>query len=161
MSVHRLLGSVFLALAFAAPQAAGAQAASPDALAAQTRDYFTAVLHADADTLAGETSRSFRYVRQNGTEVGYEDFVREVTRDAFGRQNPMGVTVTIKSSRDSGPDVEETVDTMTWWSGALSPDPMMGPVVGHSFATHQLTWSKSADGRWLLDEDHLTALSTF
>lgn len=161
MSVHRLLGSVFLALAFAAPQAAGAQATSPDALATQTRDYFTAVLHADAGTLAGETSRSFRYVRQNGTQEGYEDFLRDVTRDAFSRQNPMGVTVTIKSSSESGAEAEETVNTMSWWSGALSVDPLSGPVVAHSFATHQLTWSKSADGRWLLDEDHLTALSTF
>jgi hypothetical protein len=32
-----------------------------------------------------------------------------------------------------------------------------GPVLERDSAVHQLTWIKSADGNWLLDEDRLTS----
>lgn len=160
MSVHRLLGPVFLALAFAGPLAAGAQTAAPgvpNSLAAQTKGYFTAVLHADGPTLSGDVSSTFHFVRQDGTQLDYPDFMRDITRDYFTASNPMGVNVDIKSSNEAASHATETVDTLSWWYGAQSNDPMAGPVIARFYATHQLTWTKSSAGTWLLDEDHITA----
>ena len=160
MSVHRLLGPVFLALAFAAPHSVAAQTpapAAPNSLAAQTNGYFTAVLHADASTLSGDVSSAFHVIQHDGTRLTYADFMRNVTKDALAMGSPMGVNVKITSSNEAGSQATETVETLTWWYGADSGDPMEGPVTSQSYATHQLTWTKSPAGTWLLDEDHITA----
>ncbi len=69
----------------------------------------------------------------------------------------MGIDVKIKASNESATGASATVDTMHWWYGGLTNDPMSAPHTERDFATHQLTWIKTADGRWLLDEDHITA----
>jgi hypothetical protein len=158
MSVHRLLGPVFLALVCAGPLSAGAQTSAPipNSLAAQTKGYFTAVLHADGPALSGDTSSAFHLIRQDGTRLDYSDFLRDITTDFFTASNPMGVNVDIKSTNETDAHATETVETLTWWYGAQSNDPMSGPVIARFYATHQLTWTKSAAGTWQLDEDHIT-----
>ncbi|MGA2393346.1 MAG: hypothetical protein ABSH03_08360 [Candidatus Lustribacter sp.] len=161
MSVHRLLGPVFLALAIGGPLSAGAQTAAPvapNSLAAQTKAYFTAVLHADGVTLSGDVSSTFHLVRQDGSRLDYSEFLRDITKDYLTASNPMGVNVDIKSSEETGSHATETVDTLTWWYGALSIDPMSAPVTSRYYATHELSWTKSAAGTWLLDEDHITSI---
>jgi len=160
MSVHRLLGPVFLALALGAPLTVAAQTsvpAPPNSLAAQTTGYFTAILHADGLTLSGDVSNTFHLVRHDGTRLDFSGFMRDITKDFVGASNPMGVNVDIKSSDETGSHATETVDTHSWWMGAQSNDPMEGPVTAHFYATHQLTWTKSAAGTWQLDEDHITS----
>jgi hypothetical protein len=156
MSVHRLLGPVFLALAVAIPQVAAAQTA-PATLAAQTKGYFTAVLHADGPVLSRTTTNTFHLIELDGTRLDYQAFMRSITNDAFNEQEPMGVDVNIKSSNVTDSQVTETVDTLLWFYGAISIDPMSAPVESRDYATHTLTWTKAADGTWLLDEDHVTS----
>jgi hypothetical protein len=159
MSVHRLLGPVFLALVCAGPLSAAAQTApgAPNSLAAQTKGYFTAVLHADGTALSGETSTAFHLIRQDGTRLDFSTFIREVTTDFFTASNPMGVDVNITTSNENGSHATETVKTLTWWYGAQSPDPEAAPSMARLYATHELSWTKTAAGTWLLDEDHVTS----
>lgn len=160
MSVHRLLGPIFLALAVAIPQVAAAQSAAPATLATQTKDYFTAVLHANGPALSRTTTSTFHLIERDGTRLDYQAFMRSITNDAFNEQEPMGVDVNIKSSNVTDSQATETVDTLLWFYGALSVDPMSAPVESRDYATHTLTWTKAADGTWLLDEDHVTSTHT-
>jgi hypothetical protein len=160
MSVHRLLGPVFLALVCAGPLSAAAQTAAPgvpNSLAAQTKGYFTAVLHADGTTLSGDTSSAFQLIRHDGTRLDFSTFIREVTTDFFTASNPMGVDVNITSSNETGTHATETVKTLTWWYGANSTDPDAAPTMARLYETHELSWTKTAAGAWLLDEDRVTS----
>lgn len=159
MTLQRLFGPVALALALAGPHPAGAQTTAPatdNSLAAQTKSYFTAILHADTATLSNDTSRTFHLIQSDGTRLGYNQFISEITKDYMMAQPPMGVNVDVKSSNVADGHATETVQTLTWFYGALSTDPMSGPVTARDSATHQLTWSKTASGKWVVDEDHIT-----
>jgi len=161
MTVPRLLGAIVLGLAFAAPQAVAAQTATPatssDALAAQTKSYFTAILHANATVLSAEASPVFHVIQTDGTRLDFAAFIRDITNDFITAEPPMGVDENVTASNVTDDHATETVKTLTWWYGALG-DPMSGPVPARDYATHQLTWSKSATGTWLLDEDRITAV---
>jgi len=161
MIVHRALGSFALALAFAAPPAVVAQTApvSPAAsLAAQTNRYFTAVAQADVVVLSATTSPTFHVITAEGKRLSYEDFLRQITTAALTAIPPKGNSQRITASTITPTGATETVSAEYWFWGAQNQDPMSAPKTEQDFSTHQLTWTRSADGTWQLDEDHITSL---
>ncbi len=158
MKVHRALGTSLLALALAVPLTAAAQTAplNPSSVAALTNDYFGALLRGDAAAVAHSTTGTFHVIQADGKRLSYPDFIGVVMVLFFQAQQPMGIDVKITASNETGNSANETVDTVRWFFGGMNNDPMRTPTTQRDFATHQLTWIKSADGRWLLDEDHIT-----
>ena len=69
----------------------------------------------------------------------------------------MGNDVKIKANTVTATGATESVDTLHWYGGATNPDNMGPPLIARDFSTHQLTWTKSPAGTWLLDEDHITS----
>ena len=159
MKVHRALGHCLLALALAVPLTAAAQTAprDPTSVAALTNDYFEALLRGDAAAVAHTTTGTFHVIQADGKRLSYPDFIGLVMELYFQAQQPMGIDVKIKASNETGNSTIETVDTLRWFFGGMNNDPIRTPTTQRDFATHQLTWIKSADGRWLLDEDHITS----
>jgi hypothetical protein len=158
--MNRLLGSMIVALALAAPVAATAQTApagTPDSLSAQTTAYFNAIAHGDGQTLSSITTNTFHVIQPDGKRLDYGRFIEGVSKIYFTAEQPSGNSQRIKSTVLTDTGARETVDSMRWYYGANNPDPMSGPGVERDYATHQLTWVKSANGTWLLDEDHITA----
>jgi hypothetical protein len=153
MSIHRTFATFFATLAFAAPLAAGAQTA-PNALAAQTNTYFAALAAADGRALGSATSRTFHVILPDGTRPTNEAFFRQLADHYLIASGPVG-TVKIGQSTISDTTATESVETSTWdyaLDGARH-----GPALERDYAKHQLTWIKSANGTWLLDEDHITS----
>jgi len=150
---------MIVALALAAPIAAGAQTApagSPDSLSAQTNRYFDAISHGDGETLSNITTNTFHVVQPDGRRLDYSAFIADVSKIYFTAQQPSGNSQRIKTTVVTGTGARETVDAMRWYYGAINPNPMSAPGVERDYATHELTWVKSANGTWLLDEDHIT-----
>jgi hypothetical protein len=48
----------------------------------------------------------------------------------------------------------QTVDTLQWYFGGFGYNVRN---VTRDSASHQLTWRKTASGKWLLDEDHIVS----
>jgi hypothetical protein len=158
--MNRRLGSLIVALALAAPVAAAAQAAPagpPDSLSAQTSHYFDAIAHGDGDTLSSITTNTFHVIQPGGKRLDYDGFIAGVSKIYFTALSPSGNSERIKSTVLTATGARETVDSTRWYYGANNPDPMGAPGVERDYATHELTWVKSANGTWLLDEDHITA----
>lgn len=154
------LACAILAVAFAMPLAAAAQSAPGAAadLDTATTIYFNAILHNDVVALSGLTSPTFHVIRPDGTRGDFGEFMSAVSTQFFRMLPPFGVDVKIKSSASTAGGATETVSTLLWYSGVSSPDPLNGPTIERDFGTHQLTWIKLPSGKWLLDEDHTTAL---
>jgi hypothetical protein len=158
--MNGLLGSLIVALALAAPVAAVAQAAPagpPNSLSAQTTAYFDAIAHGDGGTLSSITTNTFHVIQPNGKVLDYGKFIEGVSKIYFTASSPSGNSQRIKSTVVTPTGARETVDSMRWYYGSINVDPMAGPGVERDYATHELTWVKSANGTWLLDEDHITA----
>jgi hypothetical protein len=158
--MNGLLGSLIVALALAAPVAAAAQAAPagpPVSLSAQTSNYFDAIAHGDGGTLSSITTNTFHVIQPNGKVLDYGKFIEGVSKIYFTASSPSGNSQRIKSTVLTATGARETVDSMRWYYGSINVDPMAGPGVERDYATHELTWVKSANGTWLLDEDHITA----
>jgi hypothetical protein len=157
--MNRLLGSMIVALALAAPVAAAAQAApaGPASRSAQTSKYFDAIAHGDGQTLSSITTNTFHVIQPNGKRLDYGAFIAGVSKIYFTAEQPSGNNERIKSTVVTDTGARETVDSMRWYYGANNPDPMGAPGVERDYATHEMTWVKSANGTWLLDEDHITA----
>lgn len=155
MTLPRALGPILLALVFAAPLAAAAQSVPP-ALDAQTHAYFDAVDNNNFQAMGNITSDTFHVITADGKRLSSEAFSEQVAAANFRALPPMGTNVKIKASNVTPTRATETVDTIHWYNGAPSIDPMSAPQTAHVFATHQLTWIRSANGKWLLDEDHIT-----
>jgi hypothetical protein len=160
MTPARAFRLLLLAFAFAAPLAAAAQTApstSGNSLAAQTNAYFTAVRTADAKVLSDTTSPNFHVILPDGKRLSYDEYYRRLGAANFLAQPPMGMDVKIKSNAVTATGATESVDTLHWYGGATNPDNMGPPLIARDFASHQLTWTKSPSGAWLLDEDHITS----
>jgi hypothetical protein len=160
MTLPRALGSILLALAFAAPLAAPAQTAQSGtgtSLDAQTKAYFAAITHADAKVLADMTSPRFHVITSDGKRLSYDEYFRRISAANFLAQPPMGIDVKIKGNTVTPTGATESVDTLQWYGNATNPDNMGPPLMARDFSTHQLTWTKSPAGTWLLDEDHITS----
>jgi hypothetical protein len=158
--MNRLLGPMIAVLALAIPVAASAQTApagTPDSLSAQTTAYFKAIAHSDEATLSGITTKTFHVIQPDGKRLDFGGFIEGVSKIYFTAEQPSGNSERIKSTVLTDTGAKETVDSMRWYYGAENPDPMSGPGVERDYATHELTWVKSANGTWLLDEDHITA----
>jgi hypothetical protein len=155
------LASVILAVALAAPLAVAAQttpAAAPAQLDALTSTYFNAILRNDAAALSGIVSPTFHAIGADGKRQDFDAFMYAVSTQWFRMQPPNGIDVKIKGSTLSAAGATENVATLLWFSGVSNPNPLDGPTIERDYGTHQLTWIKSASGKWLLDEDHTTAL---
>lgn len=147
----------FALLAFAVPSAAGAQTVpeSPqNVLGALTKSYFAAVDAADGQALAAGTSSTFHVVLPGGKRLSAGEFIGRLSYHHLNASTPIG-TVKIGPVTIAGTTATETVETSSW--NYLQISYRGGPVVEHDYATHQLSWIKSADGTWLLDEDRLTS----
>jgi hypothetical protein len=158
MTVPRALALLLLALAFAAPLAAGAQTAPPgppNSLDAQTNAYFHAVAKADAETLINTTSKTYHVITPDGKRLGYDDYFSRISTVAFTAQPPMGMNVKIRSTTLTPTGATQSVDTLQWYYGGLSNNPRSGTLLARDSAYHQLTWTKTASGKWLLEEDHI------
>jgi hypothetical protein len=158
MTLPRAFGLLLLALAFAAPRAAGAQtvpAGAADALAAQTNAYFHAVAKADAATLIDTTSKTYHVITPDGKRLNWDDYFARISSVAFMAQPPMGMNVKIKSTTLTATGATQSVDTLQWYYGGLSNNPRMSTVLARDTAYHELTWTKTASGKWLLEEDHI------
>ena len=160
MTPPRALGSILLALAFAAPLAGAAQtvpSGTGTSLAALTNAYFAALGTADARVLADTTSPTFHVVLPNGKRLSYDEYFRQISAASFLAQPPMGNDVKIKANTVTATGATETVDALHWYGGGTNPDNMGPPLMARDFSTHQLTWTKTPAGTWLLDEDHITS----
>lgn len=160
MMPARAFRPLLLALAFAAPMAAGAQTApsgSGNSLAAQTNAYFAAIRNADAKVLSETTAPGFHVILPDGKRLSFDQYYSRIGAANFTAQPPMGMNVKIKSDTVTPTGATESVDTLHWYGGATNPDNMGPPLIARDFASHQLTWSKSPSGAWLLDEDHITS----
>jgi hypothetical protein len=161
MSMHRAFGPIILAMALVFPLAASAQTApaAPDSLSALTDRYFKAISKGTVEDI--DTSPTFHVIQPNGKRLSLEAFEGQIATHYLVALPPMGHTEKITSSTVTDSTAKETVDTRNWFFGAASEDPMSAPKTELDFATHQLTWVKAANGKWQLDEDHITwALST-
>ncbi|HEV8023143.1 MAG TPA: hypothetical protein VGP41_17845 [Candidatus Lustribacter sp.] len=155
------LACAILAVALAAPPAVMAQpapAAATDQLTALTNSYYNAILHNDAVALAAIISPTFHAIGPDGTRQEFDAFMYGVSTQWFRMQPPNGIDVKIKNSALSAAGATEDVSTVLWYSGVSNIDPMSGPTLERDYGTHQLTWIKAPGGKWLLDEDHTTAL---
>ena len=141
------------------PVAAAAQAAPavPDSLSAQTSRYFDAIAHGDGGALSSITTNTFHVIQPDGKVLDYDKFIQGVSKIYFTASSPSGNSERIKSTVVTATGARETVDSTRWYYGSNNPDPMGAPGVERDYATHQLSWVKSANGTWLLDEDHITA----
>lgn len=154
------LASAILAVALAAPLAGAAQTgtgATPE-LAALTTTYFNAILHNDLVGLIGITAPGFHTIAPNGTRQDFSAFMYDVSTQSFRMQPPSGVDVKVKSSTITADGATEEVSTVLWFSGVSNVDPMQGPTLERDYGTHLMTWIKSPSGKWMLGEDHTTAL---
>ena len=100
------------------------------------------------------TSSTFHVVEPDGTRVSAGEFFRRLSEHYLIASAPVG-NVKIGQSSISATSATETVETNSWDYAMLGTP--HGPVLERDSAVHQLTWIKSADGNWLLDEDRLTS----
>ncbi|HEY5348150.1 MAG TPA: hypothetical protein VIJ64_00380 [Candidatus Lustribacter sp.] len=151
-----------LALAFAVPLGAGAQAVpgSPQSvLNSLTNTYFTAVNAADGQALASATSSRFHVILPDGKTLSFGDFVGRLSEKYLNASTPV-LTVKIGAVAIAATTATTTVETSSWdyrFGGAPHGWDRRDRVLERDYATHRLSWIKSADGAWLLDEDHLTS----
>jgi hypothetical protein len=162
-TVRAAFGPIFaLVLAFAVPLGAGAQAppGSPQSvLDSLTNKYFDAVNTADGQALAAATSSTFRVIRPNGKPLSFGEFVGRLSEKYLTASTPV-LTVKIGAVAIAATTATATVETSSWdyrFGGAPHGWDRRDRVLERDYATHQLSWIKSADGTWLLDEDHLTS----
>ena len=157
MTVRHTFVLMLAALAFAARLPASAQAApgSPqNVLLPLTNGYFAALADADGRALATRTTSTFHVILPDGKRISADEFFRRLSEHYLIASAPVG-TVKIGPSTISDTNATETVETSSWDYAMLGGP--QGPVLERDYATHQLTWIKSADGTWLLDEDRLTS----
>jgi len=152
--VHRAFVATVFALSLALPLAAGSSPAPAGPLGDVTNGYFDALANADWRALANATSSTFHVVEPDGTRVSAGEFFRRLSEHYLIASAPVG-NVKIGQSSISATSATETVETNSWDYAMLGTP--HGPVLERDSAVHQLTWIKSADGNWLLDEDHLTS----
>jgi hypothetical protein len=160
MTLARRFALVLLAIAFAAPVAAGAQsraASSPNSLDAQTKAYFAAVARADPTGFSNTTSSNFHVIYPDGTRLSFDEYFRRISSIAFIQLPPMGMNVWIRGSATTPSGATESVDTLQWYYGGSTPDPERGTNLARISNSHQLMWTKTASGAWLLDEDRITS----
>jgi hypothetical protein len=154
MTIQRAFALSALALMLGAPVAAGAEnVPAPNSLDAATNGYFDAVAKSDWRALSAGTTNTFHLVTPDGKRIDTEAFLRERIAH-YLISSPAVVTVKIGASTIAGGSATESVDTSSFdWSmiGVWN-----GSVVEKDYQTHQLSWVKSSDGTWLLDEDHIT-----
>jgi len=151
---------MILALVLASPVAAFAQtapAADTDLLASLTNGYFNAIQSDNVTTLANTISPAFHTIGPDRKRHSFEEFMREVSEIYFISTGPLGTTVKINATAITPTGATETVDTLRWYMGGINPDPMSGPMLERIQSVHELNWIKSSDGRWLLEEDHITS----
>jgi hypothetical protein len=149
-----------MALALAAPSLAGAQTSSdgaPNSLLSATNRYFDAISHADVPALTSLTSKNFHLIQQDGTRLTLVPFLQQVSSFGLTAMEPMGNSQKITSTSVTPQGATESVDTQLWFSGVSNMNPRRGPGRELDFAKHQLTWTQSAGGAWLLEEDHVTS----
>jgi hypothetical protein len=154
MPRHRAFVATLFALSLTLPLAAGSEPAPAGPLGSVTSSYFDALASADWRTLANGTSSTFHVVLPDGTRVSAGEFFRRLSQHYLIAGAPVG-NVKIGPSTISDTTATETVATQSWDYAMLGAP--HGPVLERDSAVHQLTWIKSADGTWLLDEDHLTS----
>jgi hypothetical protein len=154
------LACAILAVALAAPLAVAAQTAPGAAtdLDAATNTYFNAILHNDVIALSGLTTPTFHTIGPDGSRGDFGVFMSAVSLQYFRMLPPFGIDVRIKNSDLGAAGATENVSTLLWYSGVSNPNPLDGPTLERDYGTHQLTWIRSTNGKWLIDEDHTTAL---
>jgi hypothetical protein len=160
MMLRRVCSPLLMALALAAPSLAGAQTSSPGApnsLETATNRYFAAVSHGDVPALAPLTSENFHLIQPDGTRLTLVPFLQQVASFALRTLEPIGNSQKITSSSVTPQGATESVDTQVWFSGVSNMNPRRGPGSELDFAKHQLTWTHSPSGAWLLEEDHVTS----
>jgi hypothetical protein len=154
MSLHRAFAATAFTLSLMLPLAAGAEPAPAGPLGAVTNGYFDALANADWRKLANGTSSTFHLVLPDGRRVSAGEFFHRLSEHYLIASAPVG-NVKIGPSTISATTATETVETNSWDYAMLGTP--HGPVLERDYAVHQLTWIRSADGGWLLDEDHLTS----
>jgi hypothetical protein len=154
MLLRRASLSAALILTLALPLAARAEPAPASPLGAVTNGYFDAIADGNWRALADGTSSTFHVVLPDGRRLSADDFFSRLSRHYLISSTPVG-NVKIGPSTVSDGTAIETVETNSW-DYAMVGAPH-GPVLERDWAVHQLTWIKSANGAWLLDEDRLTS----
>jgi hypothetical protein len=147
---------VFLAFALTLllPPAARAEPALDGSLGAATNRYFDAVAGGKWSALANGTSSTFHVIFPDGKRLSAGEFFSRLSEHYLISSTPIG-NVKIGPSTISDGSALETVETNSW-DYAMVGTPH-GPVLERDWAVHQMTWIKSANGAWLLDEDRLTS----
>jgi hypothetical protein len=153
--IAKRLVPVALALTLGAPLAAAAQTAPVPAadLNALAGAYFNDIGYGRLEALAARTSPDFHVVLPDGARLSGDAFLRR-TAAHYAISSPPTISLQFGARSGSGTTVTQTVKTSSVDYAFLGTD---GQSVEHDFATHQLTWKQSADGKWLLDEDRITA----
>lgn len=153
MKAQRFL-PLALALALAAPAAVAAQTApQPDAdLGALAGAYFNDVGHGRLDAVANRTSTAFHVILPDGSRLSSEAFLRAAA-DHYAISSPPLISLKFGAITSSGATTTQIVKTSSVDYAFLG---LGGQSVEHDFATHRLTWSRSTDGKWQLDEDRIT-----
>ncbi len=151
-----------MALAFTAPSLAGAQmssGAAPSSLDRATNRYFDAVSHGDVPALTGMISKDFHVIQPDGTRLTLEPFAQQISSFALRAMEPMGNSQKVTSTSVTPRGATESVDAQHWFSGVSSNDPRQGPGRELDFEKHQLTWTQSVSGAWLLEEDRVMSVT--
>jgi hypothetical protein len=146
---------IALALTGAFPLTALAEPAPPaaqPALAAATNAYFNAVNTGNTAAFNRSISAAFRVTLSDGTQVGSGDYIGSVLARQLDRSTPVQ-SVRIGRTSIDGATATEIVDVSSW------DNVMNGTRVNleRDTATHRLSFVQTADGTWLLNEDHITS----
>jgi hypothetical protein len=143
-----------LGLALSLPTAAAAQsvpATGPGTLAGVTTAYFAALGEADAAALARTTSSTFHIVRTDGKHVTPGEFLGAIYAHHLDASTPRQ-TVKIGTSSITGNKATENVFLSSFDYRLLDGQQWLE----RDTSDHQLTFTQTASGTWLLDEDHVT-----
>jgi hypothetical protein len=157
MALHRAAVPFALAFAFSGTFAAQAQTApegARNALYAATNGYFDAISHSDWRALDDITSNAFHVVLPDGKRISNEEFIRRRSAHYLISTTP-NVNVKIGTSAIAATGATETVNTASFDYALLGQNDSQ--IVERDLETHTLTWSKSHDGKWQLDEDRVTS----
>lgn len=154
MLIRSLTSVAAAAIVASVPLAAGAQAPDPGpaAISAATRAYFSALDRSDPQAVDRQTTADFRVVGPDGKDVARADYLAARAARQLDTSTPV-TAVRPGPIHISGTTATETVDVSSWDQLMLGNRSWLE----RDYSTRTLSFTQTADGTWLLREDHITS----